>query len=97
MHKQKCLLTSMLFTVLLYACLNLHPFLMFDPKRTMAYWKPPLRIRSVTSMAFWDIFLVLPFNFYRRKLQSLEKDRQDLQSTIKALQEGMHTEICSYK
>ncbi|KAL0742679.1 hypothetical protein Bca4012_084192 [Brassica carinata] len=34
---------------------------------------------------FWDNILTV--NFYRKKLQSLEKDRQDLQSTIKALQE----------
>jgi chaperonin cofactor prefoldin len=27
----------------------------------------------------------------RKKMSSLEKDRQDLQSTIDALQEGIHT------
>ena len=59
---------------------------MFGPKNTTR--------NSICN--FWDnIILILTINFYRKKLQSLEKDRQDLQSTIKALQEGMHTEICS--
>lgn len=43
------------------------------------------------------MFLMFSIKFYRKKLQTLEKDRQDLQSTIKALQEGMHTETCSSK
>ncbi|KAH0917700.1 LOW QUALITY PROTEIN: hypothetical protein HID58_025360 [Brassica napus] len=58
--------------------LYLHLYLMFGPKHTTR--------NSICN--FWDnIILILTINFYRKKLQSLEKDRQDLQSTIKALQE----------
>ncbi|KAG5378630.1 hypothetical protein IGI04_026472 [Brassica rapa subsp. trilocularis] len=58
--------------------LYLHLYLMFGPKNTTR--------NSICN--FWDnIILILTINFYRKKLQSLEKDRQDLQSTVKALQE----------
>lgn len=37
-----------------------------------------------------DLTVVIQIKSYRKKMSSLEKDRQDLQLTIDALQEGSH-------
>lgn len=51
----------------------------------MLVWKTPFCL----IFYVFQIFIALAFECNRKKMSSLEKDRQDLQSTIDALQEGI--------